>query len=93
MNENCGYQEDCIHLKACRRLQKICRTKYDIKVGRSCNKDCSAYEACTLEQVYKVDDASRHIWRLLEEVARHDPYDIFATWDIPSYAAVIREGD
>lgn len=32
------YKDDCIHLKACRRLCKM----YDIK-QRSCNENCSAY--------------------------------------------------
>jgi hypothetical protein len=33
------YQENCIHLKACRRLCKIFN-----KRGRGCNENCTAYE-------------------------------------------------
>lgn len=39
----CEYKEDCIHLKACRRLQKIGRTKGHV-FGRGCTEECTAYE-------------------------------------------------
>ena len=37
------YQKDCVHLKACRRLQKISRSK-GFKFSRHCDEKCSAYE-------------------------------------------------
>ena len=37
--------EDCVHLKACRRLQKIFKGAfYGAHVARNCNEDCSAYQ-------------------------------------------------
>lgn len=37
--------EDCIHLKACRRLCKLFKMKNGETFSRGCNKDtCSAYE-------------------------------------------------
>ena len=39
-----NYPQDCIHLKACRRLCKIARNK-GIVLGRGCSVDCSAYVA------------------------------------------------
>lgn len=36
----CEYMEDCVHLKACRRLVKIFKTKE----CRGCNENCTAYE-------------------------------------------------
>lgn len=52
---NMEYAEDCIHLKACRRLCKM----HDIKTGRGCNtKTCTAYisqrEVYTKNEVKKV---------------------------------------
>ena len=35
---------DCIHLKACRRLQKIARNYYKQEIGRKCDDKCTAYE-------------------------------------------------
>ena len=40
-----NYMEDCIHLRACRRLQKIFEGKfYGARVSRQCNEDCTAYQ-------------------------------------------------
>ena len=36
--------DDCIHLKACRRVQAIGR-KHRLLVPRYCTEDCSAYES------------------------------------------------
>lgn len=34
---------DCIHLKACRRMNKILKAKGIWGVSRGCNPDCTAY--------------------------------------------------
>lgn len=54
-----SYMEDCIHLKACRRLCKKVRAKYfGMQIARGCNSECSAYESrsdyYTYEQVKAV---------------------------------------
>ena len=36
-----NYENDCIHLKACRRMQKI----YGHQKSRGCSKECSAYNS------------------------------------------------
>lgn len=36
--------DDCIHLKACRRLQKVARVENKTFVARHCDERCSAYE-------------------------------------------------
>ena len=36
------YQNDCIHLKACRRVQAIGR-KHRLMVPRYCTEECTAY--------------------------------------------------
>ena len=38
-----GYMDDCVHLKACRRLVKRAKSM-GFSMGRGCNKDCTAYE-------------------------------------------------
>ena len=51
--------EDCIHLKACRRIQAIGR-KHRLIVPRYCTEDCTAYESkpdsklYTEEEVYRI---------------------------------------
>jgi len=41
--------EDCIHLKACRRVQKIAKAKYTgLCIPRHCDADCTCYQ--TLEE-------------------------------------------
>lgn len=35
--------QDCIHLKACRRMAKIYKSNGSKFVARGCNEDCSAY--------------------------------------------------
>ena len=41
---NSEFAEDCIHLKACRRLCKMIRKDYKLAFCRRCNENCSAYE-------------------------------------------------
>ena len=59
------YQEDCIHLKACRRLSKRLRAK-GITIGRGCNESCTAYE--TLEEAIKNSDEVYYTYAEVEEV-------------------------
>ncbi len=70
--------DDCIHLKACRRLQKIGRSKGHT-FGRNCTEDCSAYVSGNTGSYISSRSAA--------EIARyqydgdHDPYDIYAEHD------------
>ena len=44
-NERFSCMEDCIHLKACRRMQKIIKSRYTgLQIARHCTEECSAYE-------------------------------------------------
>ena len=38
-----SYMEDCIHLRACRRLQKVGESKGH-RFARKCDEECTAYE-------------------------------------------------
>ncbi len=68
------YQKDCIHLKACRRLQKLTKKNYGVQVARYCTPDCTAYETesgYSAEQMYK---AIRGACR--DGANGYDPYDL-----------------
>lgn len=45
--------EDCIHLKACRRIQKIGRSKH-LVVPRYCDEDCTAYQTGDANKIKKL---------------------------------------
>lgn len=40
----CDYMEDCIHLKACRRMNVRAQKEFGKKITRGCNENCTAYE-------------------------------------------------
>lgn len=72
--------EDCIHLKACRRIQAIGR-KCRLMVPRYCTKDCTAYQSgndgeyLTVEQALEV--------AVSQYDGKYDPYDVYAHSDFP----------
>ena len=39
-----NYMENCAHLHACRRLQKMYK-KIGVTMARKCDEDCTAYES------------------------------------------------
>ena len=75
------YMEDCIHLKACRRLQQIGKSKGHI-FTRSCNTECSAY--CSANQgeyltPYEACDIARRQYD-----GNRDTGDVYCPWDFPT---------
>ena len=73
------YMEDCIHLKACRRLCVIAKESYDINpFSRGCNENCNAYESIsdyyTSEQVEAVKRGA-----CLDGQRGYDPYDLLVS--------------
>lgn len=50
------YMNDCIHLKACRRLQAIAK-KEKKEISRYCTSECSAYVSGNTENYITVDEA------------------------------------
>lgn len=73
------YMEDCIHLKACRRLQKIGKSKGHT-FGRSCTEDCTAYISGDCGNYITIDAACDYARR--EYDGNHDPYDIYCPADL-----------
>lgn len=53
--------EDCIHLKACRRVQAIGR-KHRLIVPRYCTEDCTAYRSKDeIIEVAKIEDVQEAV--------------------------------
>lgn len=75
------YMEDCIHLKACRRLQKIGRSKGHA-FGRNCTADCSAYLSAS-DGAFLTPSEACEVARLQYDGNR-DTHDIYCSWDFPS---------
>ena len=59
--------EDCIHLKACRRVQAIGR-KFRLQVPRYCTEDCTAYKSGDeIVEVAKLQDVRDAVnWAVVE---------------------------
>lgn len=62
MSREVVFMEDCIHLRACRRLQKIAKGK-GFTFARGCTADCTAYEGDYRDEdkEYTRDDVQRAI--------------------------------
>lgn len=72
---------DCIHLKACRRVQAIGK-RYRLLVPRYCTSECTAYisgEKYAFLTPNEACDVARY-----EYDGHSDPYDVYCPWDFPS---------
>lgn len=70
--------EDCIHLKACRRVQAIGR-KHRLMVPRYCTEDCTAYvsgDTCCYVSVGK----AAHVARMQYDGPQNE-YDAYTETD------------
>ena len=75
------YMADCIHLKACRRVQKIGRSKGHT-FARNCNPECSAYLSGNDGEYltpYEACDIAR-----LQYDGNRDTGDVYCPWDFPT---------
>ena len=75
------YMEDCIHLKACRRVQKIGKSKGHT-FGRNCNAECSAYLSANDGEYlipYEACDIARRQYD-----GNRDTGDVYCPWDFPT---------
>ena len=75
------YMEDCIHLKACRRVQKIGKSKGHI-FCRNCNAECSAYLSANDGEYltpYEACDIARRQYD-----GNRDTGDVYCPWDFPT---------
>lgn len=66
--------EDCIHLKACRRIQAIGR-KHRLMVPRYCTEDCTAYQSGdTVIHVATLDDVRKAVDWAVDEIKYGQDY-------------------
>lgn len=82
------YMENCIHLKACRRLQKIGKSKGHT-FGRNCTEDCTAYVNGDSGNYVTIDAACDYARR--EYDGNRDPYDIYCPVDLEQECKTIAE--
>ena len=87
-----NYMEDCIHLRACRRLQKIAEQYKGKRISRGCNNRCSAYTPTPVFEddnntYITVDEAISYARRGADSIGGgYDPYDIYCSEDLPGYS-------
>lgn len=73
--------EDCIHLKACRRVQRIGKS-LRLNVPRYCTEDCSAYVSGT-DNCFLTASEACDVARLQYD-GRSDSYDVYCAHDFPT---------
>ena len=74
--------EDCIHLKACRRIQAIGK-KHRLLVPRYCTEECTAYISGNSESYITVDEAVSYARQGADSIKNgYDSYDVYALCDL-----------
>ncbi len=74
---------DCIHLKACRRMQKILRGKGIWGVSRGCNTECTAYISGQIGEYVPVDEAVDYAISGVSSIrSGYDPLDVYYSGDL-----------
>ena len=75
--------EDCIHLKACRRVQAIGR-KHRLMVPRYCTEDCTAYLSGNTGSFLSQEEAAITARQQYDYYGGgYDPFDVFCGCDFP----------
>lgn len=76
------YMDDCIHLKACRRIQAIGR-KNRLMVPRYCTTDCTAYVSGECGNYISTSEAVSYARNGAESILRgYDSYDVYCSCDL-----------
>ena len=76
------YAENCIHLKACRRLSKIVKAKNGF-VARGCNETCSAFTPDTGETYVTVNEAVKYARDGVQSIMDgYGAYDVYCACDL-----------
>ena len=89
-NWDCMY--DCIHLKACRRVQRIGKNR-GLKVPRYCYEECSAYVSGKSTKFIPEEDVDEMINEITDYIMSGvdsvrdgcDPYDVYCSYDLVNY--------
>ena len=77
------YKEDCIHLKACRRLQQIAR-RLRFQLPRYCTDECSAYVSGESDDCYITTSEALDYARSGADsiLGGYDSYDVYCSCDL-----------
>lgn len=86
-----NYMNDCIHLKACRRMSKRIIKIIGLKISRGCNEECTAYQSgnvglyCSVENAFHVAISGYD--------GPCDPFDVYtpSDFDCLTLSEVIKE--
>ena len=75
--------DDCIHLKACRRIQAIGK-KHRLLVPRYCTEDCTAYQSRETETEYiSISRAIEYARNGAESIrSGYGSYDVYCSSDL-----------
>ena len=74
--------QDCIHLHACRKVQKIARAE-GYNFARNCNEHCSCYVSRDGGSYITVDEAIQYARRGACSIrGGSDSYDVYCTCDL-----------
>lgn len=75
--------DDCIHLKACRRVQLIAKNK-GILIPRLCDEDCTAYQSRDAQTQYiSIDEAISYARDGAQSIENgYSGYDVYCSFDL-----------
>lgn len=90
--EKWGCMYDCIHLKACRRVQRIGKI-LRLNVPRYCSEECSAYVSGNSTKFISEEDVAEMINEItiyirsgIDSVRNgYDPYDVYCNYDLLNF--------
>lgn len=77
MNRSNEFMEDCVHLRACRRMQVIAKNNGHPIKARGCTKDCTAYDS--RKEYYTEEEAKAIMYGAFKDGYSHfscDPHDV-----------------
>lgn len=78
-----NYEEDCIHLRACRRVQKLGKLKGHSFARHCCKDECTAYQSGNEGSWIDVDEAISYAREGVSSIqSGYDSYDVYCTCDL-----------
>lgn len=86
------FMDDCIHLHACRRIQKIGRSS-GINYPRYCSADCNCYQSEKENtMLVSVKDAINYARDGVSSIrAGYDSYDVYCSADLSNRSLTLGE--
>lgn len=76
------HMPDCVHIKACRRMSKIAKSK-GCQFGRGCNESCSAYAPDDGQKYVSIEVAVDYAKEGAESIrSGYSEYDVYCKSDL-----------